>query len=132
MASVTEYLDWIASQGWEWGDRDCLLWLATWAERVTGIDGGAEWRGRYRTAIGCARVMRKSGGFDACIERGAMAAGMVETDKPSPGSVGIVRAMTSRGVSDVGGIYTGTRWAVLTGRGVVSGPFEYRRVWSFV
>ena len=95
MASVKQFLDDMARAGWEWGERDCLLWLGLWSERVTGIDGGKEWRGRYKTALGCMRVMNKSGGLDACVDKGARSAGMRETINASEGSVGIVVALTA-------------------------------------
>jgi hypothetical protein len=130
--TVQSFLDDMARLGWEWGERDCLLWLGLWSRAVTGIDGGEEWRGRYRTALGCVRVMNKSGGMAACIERGATAAGMVETSEPVTGSVGMVTAATAKGLRDVGAIYTGSRWAILSSGGVVTGPFAHSRVWSFV
>ena len=81
MAVLGEFLDRMAAAGWQWGERDCLSWLGLWSKEITGIDGAAEWRGRYKTAIGCARLCRKSGGLWACIERGARAAGMVPVEE---------------------------------------------------
>lgn len=120
MAVLGAFLDDMARLGWEWGERDCLLWLGLWSARLTGIDGGEEWRGRYRTAIGCARVCKRSGGVGACIERGATAAGMVSVEDVRAGDVGLVLANTSKGVREVGGIFTGERWAVLTADGVLT------------
>lgn len=114
MAAVAEFLDEMSERGWEWGQRDCLLWLGLWSERAFGIDGGAPWRGRYRTALGCARVLKKSGGMAACIERGARLCGMVPTTNYRAGDVGIV-SVEDR---EVGAICTGDKWAVMTADGV--------------
>lgn len=130
MALVGDFCDEIARAGWQWGDRDCLLWLATWAQRNTGIDGGAQWRGRYRTALGCVRTLNRSGGMVACIERGAILAGLVEADTPREGAVGLVDVVTARGVEPVGGIFTGRRWAVLTRAGVLSVTASPARCWN--
>jgi hypothetical protein len=114
MASVAVFLDEMAEKGWQWGERDCLLWLGLWAHRLTGIDGGKPWRGRYKTALGCARILKKSGGMVACIELGAKLCGMVRVTNPVAGDIGIV-CVDDR---EVGSICTGKRWAVMTAHGV--------------
>ncbi|HCY99803.1 MAG: hypothetical protein A3D16_20725 [Rhodobacterales bacterium RIFCSPHIGHO2_02_FULL_62_130] len=50
------------SRSFTWGTHDC----ATWAfdlrrDLIGGDDTAAHWRGRYRTARGAARVMRRLG-----------------------------------------------------------------------
>lgn len=45
----------------EWGVSDCLLTAGDAIEAVTGVDILAEFRGRYSTEIGAARLMRKHG-----------------------------------------------------------------------
>lgn len=130
MAAVGDFCDEIARLGWEWGQRDCLLWLGLWSERVTGIDGGSPWRGRYRTALGCVRTLNKSGGMEACIERGALLAGMTEVGIPMSGAVGLVIAPTARGPAPCGAIFTGERWSVLTQRGVLSIRTSPLRAWN--
>lgn len=129
MAAVGAFCDEIARLGWAWGERDCLLWLGTWAQRNTGVDGGAPWRGRYRTALGCMRTLNRSGGMEACIERGATLAGMVEGEART-GAVGLVEVVTPKGLALVGGIFTGERWAVLTPSGVLSIRTTPVRCWN--
>ena len=46
------------------GEWDCALFAAACIEAVTGIDGGATFRGRYKTAIGYQRVLRRAGFAD--------------------------------------------------------------------
>lgn len=132
MASVNlpDFLDNIARQGWQWGERDCLLWLGLWSRELTGIDGGAEWRGRYKTARGCMRVLKSSGGMEACVRRGAEVAGLARVETPRAGDIGLVPVMTTRGPGEAGGICTGKRWALLTARGVLTTPAEPTLMWG--
>lgn len=129
MAAVGDFCDRIARAGWKWGERDCLLWLGTWALENTGVDGGAPWRGRYSTALGCMRALNRSGGMESCIERGAALAGMVEGEARA-GAVGLVETNTENGLALVGAIFTGRRWAVLTRSGVVSLTASPVRAWN--
>lgn len=130
MASVGDFCEDMARLGWEWGERDCLLWLGLWSKQATGIDGGWPWRGRYRTALGCVRTLNRSGGMEACIERGAALAGMSGAENPMSGAVGLVTVQTARGPSLVGGIFTGERWAVLMPHGVLSIRTTPLRAWN--
>lgn len=128
------FLDRMRREGWEWGDRDCLLWLGLWSLENTGIDGGEPWRGRYRTALGCARALNASGGMEACIERGAALAvmkGVATDDILCPGDIGLVIADTAKGPRPAGAICTGPRWALLTASGIVTIKAEPLRAWRF-
>lgn len=44
-----------------WGSRDCATWAFDVRCALTGIDSAAEWRGRYSTARGAARMLRRLG-----------------------------------------------------------------------
>lgn len=43
----------------EWGQHDCMLFPADAVLAMTGVDPAKEWRGRYSTRIGAARILRK-------------------------------------------------------------------------
>jgi hypothetical protein len=45
-----------------WGAHDCALFAAGAVQAITGLDIAAEWRGRYTTARGAMRVLRRDGG----------------------------------------------------------------------
>jgi hypothetical protein len=130
MAAVGDFCDRMARLGWQDGERDCLLWLGLWTLEAVGIDGGAEWRGRYRTPLGRTRALNRSGGMMACIERGAAVAGLVEATAAKAGAVGLVEVLTPKGVAPVGGIFTGERWSVLTRSGVLSIRSTPIRCWN--
>lgn len=127
---VRDFIDRTATLGWKDGERDCLLWLGLWTLETVGIDGGAEWRGRYSTPLGQMRALNRSGGMMACIERGCDVAGLVEVDAPLVGAVGLIQAVTPRGLAPAGGIFTGQRWAVLTRDGVLSIRTKPLRCWN--
>lgn len=44
-----------------WGTRDCATWAFDIRRALTDIDAAAEWRGRYRSARGAARMLRRLG-----------------------------------------------------------------------
>jgi hypothetical protein len=44
-----------------WGINDCCLWPADWVHKGTGTDFGSDWRGKYKTEAGAAKLMKKRG-----------------------------------------------------------------------
>ena len=46
-----------------WGEIDCSLFMADWCRKTRGVDPAASLRGRYRTALGAMRHVRRLGGF---------------------------------------------------------------------
>jgi len=101
-----------------WGHDDCMLAIATYVAALRGIDGGARWRGRYSTRLGCLRVtgfhLDPVGVADQC----AAAAGLRRTTCPDDGDIGVIRAVTDGQPVTVGGILIGGLWAVRGARGV--------------
>jgi len=58
--------DYLAGHGeavFAWGECDCALFAGGAVSAMTGIDPSAEVRGRYKTALGSVRVLRRLG-FD--------------------------------------------------------------------
>ncbi len=47
------------SHAFAWGERDCALWAAGWVLAATGEDFLSNWRGRYTTAAGAAKLMKR-------------------------------------------------------------------------
>lgn len=76
----------------EWGKSDCLLSLADIIATATGFDPAAEYRGRYHTMIGAARVTRRWNGFAGALERAAKLAGWkpIKPSEAQIGDIGIV------------------------------------------
>lgn len=100
---------------------DCAAgFVAGWVEQERGVDGAKPWRGRYRTALGVARLLRREGGLVAVVGRGAALAGLEPVESPGLGDIGVVLAETLAGRQPVGAIRTARRWAMLTPGGVRS------------
>ncbi len=55
----------------QWGENDCALFACDLVEAATGMDYAAPFRGRYRTAAGAARALRRfaGGGLEAAAEK---------------------------------------------------------------
>jgi hypothetical protein len=109
------------AEPFSFGEWDCCLWLAEWGRELTGIDGGVAWRGRYRTALGCHRLLTREGGVAAVVKRGALACGMTQREAARPGAVGVIEVITAKGRRPVGALFTGRRWVVLRHGGGVLG-----------
>ncbi|ACL60532.1 DUF6950 family protein [Methylobacterium nodulans] len=109
-----------------WGTCDCALWAADWVKARCGIDPAGGLRGRYRTAIGAGRHIRRLGGFVAQV-RGLMAsAGFAETREPAIGDVAVVDTPVGPALA----IRTRTGWAAKAERGVICAPFPVLAAWS--
>ncbi len=54
-----------------WGQQDCALFACDVVAATTGVDYAAPFRGRYRTAAGAARALRRfaGGGLEAAAEK---------------------------------------------------------------
>lgn len=90
------------------GTWDCALMVAAWVERVTGIDGAASWRAHYSTRFGWLRILKREGGIEAVIAKGAAAANLKETATPVRGDIGVARLPSG---DLMAGICLGERWA---------------------
>ena len=60
-AALVAYVAGTAEREHAWGLFDCALDAANAVEAMTGIDFAAPFRGRYSTAAGAARILRRFG-----------------------------------------------------------------------
>jgi hypothetical protein len=97
------------------GQWDCAMLLANWAERLTGRDPAAELRGRYRTRLGWMRIVKRAGGLDTLVGRIAVAAGVVPAEAPfEDGDIAVILT----GVGPAGAIRSGGAWVAKLGEGL--------------
>lgn len=89
--ALAGYLRAGARRPFAWGRCDCSLWMADWVRLRRGIDPAAPLRGRYRTARGAARHIRRMGGAEAMARTLAAEAGLAVTAAPAVGDIGLVR-----------------------------------------
>jgi hypothetical protein len=59
--ALVDEIDRARGMAFAWGVHDCATWAFDVRRRLTGIDAAAAWRGRYATAAGSVRVMRRLG-----------------------------------------------------------------------
>lgn len=57
-----------------WGQNDCCLFAADCVLAICGVDIADEYRGKYSTALGAFRAVKKYGGLEAAIERACASA----------------------------------------------------------
>jgi hypothetical protein len=82
-----------ASSAFAWGRMDCTCWVADWIVARTGQDAMGAWRGRYRSRLGQARLLRREpDGLVGAASRGLAAIGAEPIDPPAaqPGDIGII------------------------------------------
>lgn len=126
---LADFLSESARAPFAYGARDCGLWMADWVRAVRGVDPAAHLRGRYRTELGCARVLRRGGGLVAVARACFEGVGLIATETPKAGDVGVVQVMTAKGNAVAGAICTGPRWAVLAKGGLISAQTEPLAAW---
>jgi hypothetical protein len=117
-----------------WGVCDCFLWPADWIVARGRPDPAADYRGRYATALGAARIVNAAGGAEALWRTMADRSGLPPTRRPIAGDVGLVRHPTSgtgnvlRGV--LGAVCLGAGvWAARTSGGVRTGRWSVIQAW---
>ena len=86
-----------------WGSDDCMMGVFDHCHALTGIDGGAEWRGTYHDEASALAVLAAAGGGRAGLAKGMGIVGAREVQEPMRGDVVCLRI----GGHEVGGICTG-------------------------
>jgi len=76
-------------QPFSWGQSDCFLMAMDAAEAITGIDPYADERGKYRSAVGAARRLKRRG-FDSPEEALAAVADTVPRPAIRAGDIAVV------------------------------------------
>lgn len=112
--SLADFLAQAARTPFAWGGKDCCLWPADWLVACGHPDPAADLRGRYRTALGAARILNKHGGVLGVYASRATTVGLRAVTTPIAGDIGVVMARDADGrAKPTGAICTGRRWAAL-------------------
>jgi hypothetical protein len=98
LARLGAYLEEVREKPFRWGSNDCALFAAGAVRAMTGQDPGADWRGRYRSARGAARLMRARG-FDG---PSAIAAAAFPAVAPAHAQIGDLAAVPGAGGAALG------------------------------
>ena len=67
LARLPEILERYRNAPFEWGECDCCLFAADVVRDLTGVDYAAEFRGRYSTKIGAARLIKPHGDLEGFV-----------------------------------------------------------------
>tara|TARA_R110002124_G_scaffold173690_4_gene341324 strand:- start:16800 stop:17240 length:441 start_codon:yes stop_codon:yes gene_type:complete len=125
---LARFLEVEAGGAFDWGGRDCWLLPADWIRCRHGRDPAAAWRGRYRTALGAARLIRRGGGPVEFADASLAACGWIRSRRVRRGQVGLIPAVIHgpRGACAdlIGAIALGGGWwaARPIGAGLMLGP----------
>lgn len=87
-----------------WGETDCALFAADCVRAMTGDDPAKRFRGKYTSAEGAVKAIRKAGAADL----GELAAGMADEIAPALAQVGDVATWIDDG-NIVMGVVIGER-----------------------
>lgn len=130
MGALSAFLDRAAQTPFAWGGRDCVLFFCDWIFEATGRDPAQRFRGRYSTRLGALRIIHRAGGFVALCSEELSRFGLTEATEPKAGDVGVVEAVVASGErAPVGAVFDGSRWVVLSERGLMAGAFTPLSVW---
>lgn len=130
MQQLPAFLDRTWRTPFAWGKLDCILFLADWSIERLATDPAAAYRGRYSTAAGAERIIRRAGGLTALVDLEFGAAGWAPVEAAAPGDIGVVHALTSSGPNLTGALFSGDRWVGLKPGGLIAGPATPAQVWS--
>lgn len=124
---LSAFLRAMARATFVWGSCDCSLVMADWCLAVRGVDPAASLRGRYTTALGAMRHVRRLGGFEAMARSLMAGCGFSTTEAPGPGDVGLVNHPV---VGPVFAIRCSLGWAVKSPDGVAVDEYPIMVAWS--
>ena len=115
-----------------WGESDCALVVCDWVHAVRGVDPGASLRFAYGTA---GELQRLTGFFTdplGVVTPLMVAAGLLKTDAPSRGDVGmLLRPRAPGNATPHAALCLGDVWAVKSETGVTAyRPTKILRAWS--
>lgn len=90
----------------------------------------ARWRGAYDDEKSARKFIADCGGLVPLWLLGMSDAGLYENpDEPKEGDVGIVKVVGEHGDEEVGGIFMGKRWAMLSPNGLFCASVEPVMIW---
>lgn len=125
-AELKQFLRDSAGRQFDWIECNCGFWVCEWIRLVTESDPVGHVRGRFKTTTGFQRFVVSSGGNEAFSKEIASRAGLIETDEPILGDVGLVA--TGDGATMAIKV-DANRWACKTVHGIAIGPFEQITAW---
>ena len=112
-----QYLERRDAEPFKWGTMDCCTLAADWIVEAVGCDVYVDFRGRYTTALGAARLFKPLGGLAAAVSQVMQANGFAEVE-PKKAQRGDVALVETQGRHFVG-ICVGSKVALPSVKGIV-------------
>jgi hypothetical protein len=75
---LTAYIEERREVPFTWGRADCCLFAADWVRLATDLDPAADLRGKYDSALGARRIIKRRGGLAAMVARALIPLGFRE------------------------------------------------------
>lgn len=111
-----QYVVGLRGEPYAFGRQDCWLFVAGGIEAMTGEDHAKPHRGRYKTARGALRIMRRAGAADMAEFAGLF---LEEIEAPVFAQIGDVMAIPTKDAFGFSlGILNGERVLVVTPNGI--------------
>lgn len=123
------YLTEKASEPFEYGINDCATLAADWVVEHGHSDPMRRWRGKYDSEQAARDLICAHGGLAMLWMLGTMDAELPEPDILRVGDVGIVQMATEQGQEEVGAIYGGKRWVMLSEKGLFCASVKPIMAW---
>jgi hypothetical protein len=117
MDEISAFLQCVQRKKFRWGTLDCLLFVSD-AMVAQGLpDPAAQWRGKYRTRKQAYGIIEEHGGVVGLFETGMDHAGARRLSGAKRGCVAVVSPVSGAG-EPMGGVWTGSMWALLPPTGL--------------
>lgn len=132
--ALPSFLEEMAAEPWVWGECDCTMAVASWIDRIIGVDPLWQYRGRYHTPEEARDTAKAAGGFLPTIGQLFDGAGLRRTQDFEDGDVAAVNAgLHERFMLPVVGcilaIRFGDYWICKARRGIVGRDFQVIHGW---
>ena len=126
-----EFIEARREVAFEWGRQDCCLFVCDGILTITGLDPAAKlYRGKYRDALGAARLLKKHGGVEALAEKVCTAHGFFELSTPLIAQRGDVLLLDTAAHGPALGLCVGSQIAAAGPLGLTFSPVGVaRRAW---
>lgn len=90
MSKLTDFLQALAAEPFDFGRIDCALPLGRWWEINHGVNPAADLIGTYSDWKACAAVLDRNGSLLRLVHRLAKSVGAKRTHDPKPGDFAVV------------------------------------------
>lgn len=126
---LRHYLTTAARRGFAWGENDCILFAAGWAQHVCGRDPAQDWRGHYRNEEAANACLQRAGGLEQAIHGALIACGWRRAATAKPGDI-VLATLPGHDGKQAAGICVGrNKTALITRKGLVVAPVPVLRAW---